>query len=186
MLEVRPGVPNLQLEPGHLAGQRQKLRPVGILGKLEGALVIVLRRGRRGKRRRVVTGFDERLASPGPDVLGVGGLSFGVVCLDEVRGEHLGHLLFLVPLRSPVGRRGEVAHLAVTARQRSVGDGADEVLQEHVLSRSGERGSDWMASSSLLTSPLSAGSIAVSGRRVIARSAPVVNDLPSTEASWRT
>jgi len=116
----------------------EKLRLDERLGRqVGGLLVIALSLLRRAKRSCAYAGEREHLACLRAD-LGT------VLCVRSrrdggqvVRGEHLGHLVGVGEHTLQMSRRGQVARRALAFGERLVGDVANEVLQEAVLTALG-------------------------------------------------
>ena len=126
------------------AGQEQRRSPrIGRIGRLDEVGGFEVRRG--GPCRR--SGASGALGGPGEaghgelaDVGDVGVVGDGVHRVDEVSGDH-GDDLFPVTGedRPQVGGDGEVARLAITSRQRLVGDLAEQILGEAVTAPLGRQ-----------------------------------------------
>ena len=102
-----------------------------------------------------------------------------------MRGEHLGDVRRLArPRLAQVAGGRDVARLARPPRQRAVGDGAQQRLEEHVLPALG-RARVVVAAEHLLGDEAVAArrSTSISGRPLSAAAPAAVNDCPSTDAS---
>ena len=84
LIKVPPRHCGMQLLPRHLAGARMQRRPVGRVGELQRALVVVLRRCRGRKRCGMVAGLNERLACSLFESRGVRRVDVSLERLEEV------------------------------------------------------------------------------------------------------
>ena len=127
------------LQPRGAAGLvEQRSALLLVVGQLGGAVEGELGLAAEGQRQRAPARLGQRLARRGADPRGVRGVGVGVGGGQEVRGEDFGHLTRVGAQRLlQVAGGGQVPRLAVAARERPVGDGAQQALQEAVLAALG-------------------------------------------------
>ena len=81
----------------------------------------------------MVSGPHQRGPGSIPNLCRVIGVGLGGMRLDQMRGDHLGHLLFFGPRTLQIRRSRHVTQLAIASRQGAVRDTPYEVLDEDVL-----------------------------------------------------
>ena len=112
--------------------------PVLVLREFGGAVERPLRLGAERERECPPPSVGERLARGRADPGRVRRVGIGSGGIEEVCREHLGQLgRLLAPCLLQMARGGEVAALAVAARERAVGGGPEQRLKEVVLAALG-------------------------------------------------
>jgi hypothetical protein len=119
----------------HLARPVEQRRALGVIvGQVDRLLEVPPRLCCRGQRCGTLAGPHEHALGPAADLCSILRVRAGVVGGEQVRRDHLDHLVLVLGKRaSQVRGSGQVPRASLPLGERLVGDVAHEILQEAVL-----------------------------------------------------